>query len=507
MTRRLLLLAATLLCGAATTAAAAPAGAATRPLVTAVAESFVEGSDYPIMLKRMRGAGATATRFWVTWADIAPAGTVKPDGFDAGNPADPAYRWEATDRALRAVKAAGLEPILTISEAPLWAERYAPGDELLMPTDRFQGTVRPDAAEFALFARAITTRYGGSFAGLPRVRWWQPWNEPNHHNDLNPQFDIAPDQPATATSPLASPAIYRELLQGFARAAHAVHADNVVVAGGLAPFFRPSPGGRASAPLTFARELLCMDAANRPKPSCPGGPLEFDAWSQHPYTSGDARHSANSPTDVSLGDMPEVVRLVRAAQRAGRIKAPRPVRMWVTEFSWDSSPPDQYGVPNTLLTRWVAEALHELWHDGVELVTWFQIRDAVAPPQGIFQSGLYLRCASGLACDRPKPMIAAFRFPFTAYRSAGRVAVWGRTPSGRRGTVVVEQRRGPRWVRIARLRSDANGIFERARLKPRGAGDMRARLVGNPQASAPFSLKRVPDRAVNPFGNSPVDES
>ena len=128
--------------------------------------------------------------------------------------------------------------------------------------------------------------------------------------------------------------------------------------------------------------------------------------------------------------MPEVRRLLRAAERAGRIKARRAVRMWVTEFSWDSSPPDRYGVPDRLLTRWVAEALDVLWHDGVELVTWFQIRDQVAPPQGLFQSGLYLRCATGLACDRPKPMLAAFRFPFTAYRKSGRVEVWGRTPSG-----------------------------------------------------------------------------
>ena len=106
-------------------------------------------------------------------------------------------------------------------------------------------------------------------------------------------------------------------MQGFAAAAHGVHADNVVVAGGLAPFFRPPPGGRAAAPLTFMRELLCMKPNDRPKSSCPGGPLEFDVWSQHPYTSGDARHTANSPFDVSLGDMPEV-RQAAARRRARR---------------------------------------------------------------------------------------------------------------------------------------------------------------------------------------------
>ena len=500
MTRRLTIFAALL--GAAA-ALAAPASAASRPLVTAVAESFVPGADWTLMLSRMSDSGATAVRFWVTWSDIAPAGDVKPAGFDAANPADPAYRWEATDNAIRAVVAAGLQPIVTISAAPKWAERPRPGDETLNARERFDGTVRPDAAEFGAFAKAITRRYGGAFGGLPRVRWWQPWNEPNHHNDLNPQFDVAPDKPATNDTRLLSPGIYRPLLQAFAAAAHAEHADNVVVAGGLAPFFRPNPGSRAAAPLTFMRELLCMDSRDRPK-SCPGGPLEFDVWSQHPYTSGDARHTANSPFDVSLGDMPEVARLLRAAERAGHIRSARKVRMWVTEFSWDSSPPDRYGVPDKLLTRWVAEALHELWHHGVELVTWFQIRDSVPPPRGIFQSGLFRRCATGLQCDKPKPMVAAFRFPFTAYRERGRVAVWGRTPAGRRGTVVVEQRRGGRWHRLAKLRSDGDGIFRRA-LRGRGAGDLRARLGS--VSSAAFSLRRPADRAVNPFGNAPVDEN
>jgi hypothetical protein len=482
---------------------AAPA-AAERPLRTAVAESFVDGPDWRLMLDRMRTAGASAVRFWVTWSDIAPAGTTRPDGFDARNHADPQYRWEATDRALREAVAAGLDPIMTISAAPKWAERYQAGDEGLHPAERRDGTVRPDPAEFAAFAEAITTRYSGAVDGLPRVRNWQPWNEPNHHNDLNPQFAIAPGETATTDTPLLAPAVYRELLQGFARAAHAVRADNVVVAGGLAPFFRPTPGGRAAAPLSFMRELLCMTAADRPKPSCPGGPLEFDVWSQHPYTSGDAFHHANSPLDVSLGDLPEVRRLLRAAEQAGRIESQRRVRMWVTEFSWDSSPPDQYGVPDKLLTRWVAEALHQMWRNGIELVTWFQIRDSVDPPQGVFQSGLYRRCAAGLACDKPKPMLAAFRFPFTAYTAKQRVKVWGRTPTGRAATVTVEQRRGSTWVRLARLRASRSGLFSAKRVKRRGGGAIRAR-VGS-KASPAFSLKRPGDRPVNPFGNVPVDE-
>jgi hypothetical protein len=285
-----------------------------------------------------------------------------------------------------------------------------------------------------------------------------------------------------------------------------VHADNLVIAGGLAPFFRPQPGGRAAAPLTFMRELLCLTKLNRPRANCPAA-LNFDVWGQHPYTSGDADHSANSPDDVSLGDLAEVRHVLDAAAATKRIVSRRPVRLWVTEFSWDSNPPDPYGVPDKLLTRWTAEALHRAWQRGADLVTWFQVRDQ--PPiaeGGVFQSGLYLRCPTGLACDRPKPNLAAFRFPFVAYRRTGTAMIWGRTPGSRRVPVIVQQRRGPRWVSLARLVPDRFGIFTR-RVRLRGAGDVRARLVSSATtASPPFSLRRVPDRAVNPFGNVPVDE-
>lgn len=485
----------------------APAAqAADHGLATAVAEPGIGGDDGALLGKRIKGAGATSVRMYISWRSIAPGGATKPAGFDARNPADPAYNWDGSDRAIRTAVAAGLQPIVTVVKAPDWAERRLPEDAALPGGELIEGTVRPVAAEFGAFGEAIARRYSGTFAGLPRVRWWQPWNEPNHHNDLNPQFAIAPTQDAARTTPIAAAAVYRELLAAFSAAVHRVRADNLVIAGGLAPFFRPRPGGRASAPLTFMRELLCLTAANRPRANCPGA-LHFDVWGQHPYTSGDADHSANSPDDVSLGDLGEVRRVLNAAASAKRIVSRRPVRLWVTEFSWDSSPPDRFGVPDKLLTRWTAEALHRMWKRGADLVTWFQVRDA--PPiaeGGVFQSGLYLRCATGPACDRPKPNLAAFRFPFVAYRSSGAARIWGRTPAGRRVPVIVQQRRGARWVRLARIVPDRFGIFER-RLRLRGGGDLRARLATTPRnPSPPFSLRRVPDRAVNPFGNVPVDE-
>jgi hypothetical protein len=136
----------------------------------------------------------------------------------------------------------------------------------------------------------------------------------------------------------------------------------------------------------------------------------------------------------------------------------------------------------------------------VSALVWFQLRDE--PLWGrehhqAYESGLYFRCTRALSCDRPKPSLTAFRFPFVAYRTGARVLVWGRTPAGRRGTVVVEQRVGRTWRRLAALATDRYGIFT-ASLRPAGAGDERARRGSD--SALGFSLRRPPDYPVRPFG-------
>jgi hypothetical protein len=196
-----------------------------------------------------------------------------------------------------------------------------------------------------------------------------------------------------------------------------------------------------------------------------------------------------------------MARLLRAAVRAGRVVSSGPVRFWVSEFSWDSDPPDPGGAPPRLLKRWVSEALYRMWRSGVSLVTWFKLRDDGddgQPDSQIFQSGLYFRCQT-LSCDRPKPSLRAFRFPFVAFRSGRRVYFWGRTPDGKRGKVIVQQRRGSRWKRLRGVRTNRYGIFSR-RVRTHRHGRLRAVLPGGSDWSVAFSLKRPRDLAVNPFG-------
>jgi hypothetical protein len=296
-------------------------------------------------------------------------------------------------------------------------------------------------------------------------------------------------------------------LNGFARAVHAVRAYNVVIAGGLAPFGGNSndpSGGQVLdqeriRPLQFMREMLCVSAGQRPRPTC-NATSEFDVWAHHPYTYGGPTHQAFHPDDVSLGDLGEMRKLLDAAAAARHIRSRGAVQFWATEFSYDSKPADPKGLDLALHARWVSEALYRMWGHGISLVTWFRLRDDPFP-QEFFQSGLYARGAA-VSADKPKPALRAFRFPFVAFREKPRrVTYWGRTPSGSRRGVIVEQKVGARWARLVRPAVNRYGIFSGKVENVRGTGAIRARLASGSDVSQPFSLKVPKDFRFCPWGS------
>lgn len=442
------------------------------------------GRDSAAAFARARAAGAGYARLMLYWRGIAPAGNVKPAGFDATNPADPRYNWSGFDQQIRLAAENRLEPIVIVFAAPEWAERRDAGT---------QGTGDPNPAELASFGRAAALRYSGTFGGLPRIRYWQVWNEPNLDVYLTPQLQ--------GTSAV-SPEVYRALVNAFAGAVHAVRPDNAVLAGGQAPFGKPLTRRVqliGVSPLRFMREMLCMTGRANPRPSC-NAKVEFDIWTHHPYTAGGPTKQAAHPDDASIGDLPEMRRLLEAADTAGHIVSRQPLRFWVTEFSWDSNPPDPNGVPARLHARWVAEAMYRMWQSGVSVVVWFLLRDDPLTASRN-QSGLYLNSGGNYANDRPKLALTAFRFPFVAFPSGRRIFVWGRTPSGAPGSVRVEHQAAGGWFPVATLRANRFGIFS-AKVTPhlRLRGSLRARFGGD--TSLAFSLAKPPDfRLQTPFGD------
>ena len=178
-----------LLAAMAVAAAAATAANAGQPLATGILDPTSWGSaltpaELSVGYERARAAGATVVRIPVSWSSIAPA--TRPVGWHPADPDDPAYDWKATDDKIGAAVKGGLTPLVAINGAPTWAR--------LVDSD----ASAPKADDYGDFARAIARRYSGHTAGLPHVKYWEAWVEPNLSPFFQPQF--VDGKPVSATS-------------------------------------------------------------------------------------------------------------------------------------------------------------------------------------------------------------------------------------------------------------------------------------------------------------------
>ena len=72
----------------------------------------------------------------------------------------------------------------------------------------------------------------------------------------------------------------------------------------------------------------------------------LDAIAHHPYGVGGPYTHALNPGDVAVPDIVKLTRVLKRAQKKGRVLPRlRKKEVWVTEMSWDSNPPDPGGVP------------------------------------------------------------------------------------------------------------------------------------------------------------------
>ena len=455
-------------------------GAGARPMVTGISGL---GSDDPIALQRVWQAGARLVQVQVAWSSVAPQ--TKPAAWNPENPADPNYDWVATDhRLIRAVQA-GLTPAILIDSGPVWAQGCGPPPFAATPL------CDPDPQALGHFATAAARRYSGLFNGLPRVRYWQGLNEPNLSLFFNPQFEGG--KPVSAH-------LYRALINSFYFAVKSVDGSNLVIAAGLGPIAVP---GYTVGPKQFTRELLCMKGRRNPKPTKKKCTASFDIFDIHPYTTGGPQHEGKV-NDVQLGDLEELQELLHAADRAGRIKGRfGPGSTWITEFSWDSKPPDPGGLQMKILTRWTAMAMYRAWSAGISRFFWYSLRDSPGEPAFnlTIQSGLYFR-AESIDQDRPKRVLGAFRFPFVAIaKGEGAISFWGRTPTSQAGKVLIEAKGPGGWKNVVGVRAARSGVFN-VRIGPGSVGGLNGpfRASFRTETSPAFSLKEVRSFHQPPFG-------
>ncbi len=466
------------------------------PAVSGAARALETGITTPdgsrselLGYERIKAAGAEMTRVIINWDLVAPE--VEPESWDPTDPDDPNYDWSEFDFAIGNATDAGLRVLASVYKAPDWAERC----EADIP-----GICDPDPDKFADFTEAAAKRYDGS-GPQPWVRYWKAWNEPNLFIFFLPQFEGGKK---------VSPKLYRVMLNKFATRVRAANPSNLVVGGGLAPLERPGGLG----PLDFMRKLLCLQGRSNPKPTkgC-GARAKFDIWANNPYTTGGPRHESAGPDDVSLGDLPKVKKVLKAASRYRKVSTKLNVpEQWVTEFSWDSNKPDPGAARMSTLKQWVPEALFGAWRTGIKKFFWLSLRDWERAPglpySQTIESGLYFR-GDTLAADQPKPILRAFRFPLVSYRKKAGLMVWGRTPASSSAKVVIRYRLNGGWQKIRTLKSGGNGVFKtfiRTRKGIGKKGSVQAEVKGGmaqtlgQRKSLPFRLKPIKDYRQPPFG-------
>jgi hypothetical protein len=451
--------------------------------------------------------GVDRVRASVFWKVVAPdAGSqTRPASFDAANPdAYPPGSWDRYDEIVRLAQARGLQVNFDITgPAPKWATGNPQREDI-------DETYTPDPQEFDWFVRAVGTRYSGSFAPaggapLPRVSYWEIWNEPNQAGWLTPQWQ--PD-PADAKAQLAaSPQIYRSLADGAWDALAATgHGTDTILVGSTAPKGLDVQGEtRSIKPLPFIRALYCLDdhlqffrgeaakARGCPEsgqahafPAAHPELFRMTGWAHHPYelTFAPDRRPAD-PDFATIANLDVLSTLLRKVfQRYGQPEPKGGVPLYLTEFGYQTNPPDPLGVSPARQASYRDQAEYMTWcNRRVRTLSQFLLVDGGDPVGLTFQSGL--RFHDG----RDKPAMGTYRLPVwlpkRRARRGSRIAVWGLVRPAATGTaakvaIQFRARHGRRWRTISSPATSRAGYLER-RVKLPGTGAIR--LLWNGVAS------------------------
>ena len=298
---------------------------------------------------------------------------------DGADPNDPRYDWTIYDRAVLEAGKQGVGIVFSIFGTPVWAN----GINLPQVAPK-----RPLHLE--RFAYAAATRYSGTFRRvdgvlLPAVRNWIAWNEPNLRLGLIPQYRrIGPDRWV-----IQSAVDYANICNAIVDGIHASGLRGQRVACGVtAPRGNNNPRSKkpSVSPLAFLRAMKKAGARG------------FDAYAHHPYHGGPSEQPTTKPggrTAVTLGNIDA---LVRELTRLYGNK-----RLWVTEYGYQTNPPDRFfGVSFALQARYLTAAFAlARRHPRIDMMLWFLLRDEYRTDG--WQSGLMT--ASG----RRKPAFAAFQ--------------------------------------------------------------------------------------------------
>jgi hypothetical protein len=418
-------------------------------------------------LQQIRDLGGGVVRVSVHWDLVAPAR--RPQGSTATDPAS--YpSWGIYDEIVKDAQQDGIAVDFSIgSPAPLWATGSG------QPAPGGFGGWKPSAADFKQFVQAVGTRYSGTYDptvgkvlpgdpnALPRVSFWELWNEPNFGMDLAPQAIKG------STVPTA-PAMYRNLLDAGWSALHSTgHGRDTIVIGNLdargqsgrasrgAPQGLPGNFG-ATKPMQFVRSLYCVSATYRQLrgraaaaigcPASAAGSRGFRAahpglfqaagFATHPYPVNlpPSKASSNDPDYTEFSQLPSFAAALDRIQRI--YGSGTHFRIYNNEYGYITDPPNHSLTPLNPNGQFVSPSTAASYINWAEYLSWRNPRIAStmqyllhdpnprkAPEFGGFASGLIFYDGA-----KRKPAYDAYRLPLflpatTAKSSRQGLEVWG----------------------------------------------------------------------------------
>ena len=447
--------------------APAPAAAQTNQIEMFQDDIQLLASPGPTLLQ-MRELGVDVLRVSIHWSAIAPYQRPRA-GFNAADPAAyPATNWALYDEIVNDAKMDGITLDFSLSSpAPVWA--LGPGQ----PAPGGFGGWKPSASAFKQFVQAVGTRYGGSYDpmenksvpgdsnDLPRVSFWEIWNEPNFGPDLAPQA-------IKGSSILAAPWMYRSIVDaGWSALQSSGHGHDQILIGNLdargqsagpgkgAPQGLPGNFG-ATKPLQFVRALYCLNSSYRQLrggaaaaigcPASAAGSRQFRTahpglfqaagFATHPYPVNlpPTKASSNDPDYTEFSQLPRFGSTLDRIQRIYGSGKHFPV--YNNEYGYITNPPNRSLTPLNPNGQFVSPTTAAGYINWAEYLSWRNPRIAStmqyllidpnprkAPEYGGFASGLMFY--GGVH----KPAYNAYRMPvflpFTAASRGHSLEVWG----------------------------------------------------------------------------------
>jgi hypothetical protein len=403
-------------------------------------------------LQILRSLGVGVVQLPVPWYQLAADGSSHTP--PAGNPY-PSASWAIYDTVDRDAHKDGIQlDLMLTGGAPEWAN--AAGEPARDPSP---GVWDPSAGAFRQFVEAAGTRYSGHYtppgasSPLPRVNFWDIWDEPNWGPSLQPQLVLNPLR-------IASAADYRGLVDAAWSALQSTgHGHDTVVIGNLSPrgtttgppkFPLPAAAYYVASPLGFTRALYCVDDSYHPlqgraaaEVGCPTtaagsrafrqanpGLFEAQGFGIHPYPVNLPPTEADT-TDPDTVEFSQIPHLITALDKVeGAYGANAKMGVYVTEYGYITHPPNA-GV-TYLSPRRAGSFLnwseYLAWRNArIDSTMQYQLYDPGPGPSEFGEGGF----ATGLvsSTDQPKANFYAYRMPIwmplTDTSRGNGLEVWG----------------------------------------------------------------------------------